>query len=87
MGDVQDTLYVNVEYSTEDEEFGPVYIATCHDIGLVTDGVTLDELVENVRDVLSVILDGIDTVARFNVAQNPRIILTFQLPQNYAKTA
>lgn len=34
----QETLIINVEYGVEDEEYGPVYVATNRDIKLVTDG-------------------------------------------------
>jgi predicted RNase H-like HicB family nuclease len=75
MSDVQDTLHINVEYSTEDEEYGPVYVATNRDIKLVTDGKTFEELLGNLRDAIAACLDDTDTVAEFNLVPNPRVFI------------
>ena len=87
MGDIQDTLYVDVEYSTEDEEFGPVYVASCTLLGLTTDGRTMDELLENLHEALVVSLEGVDTVGELNLVTNPKVIITLQMPADYAKAA
>ena len=87
MSDVRNTLVVQVEYSTEDEDYGPVYVATCDDIGLVTDGRTFEELLANLREALAVCLEDTDTVTEFNLRPNPRVILTMLLPESDAQTA
>jgi len=75
MGDIQEILYIDVEYSTEDEEYGPVYVATNRDIHLVTDGRTFEELLENLKDAVAVCLEDTDTIGLFNLAPNPRIVV------------
>lgn len=87
MSSVEDTLYIDVEYSTEDEEYGPVYIATNDRLSLVTDGRTFEELLKNLREVISVCLEDTDTIAEFNLVPNPRVVLTMKLPEDYAQTA
>jgi predicted RNase H-like HicB family nuclease len=83
----KDTLRVTVIYSTEDDEYGPMYVATCDEIGLVTDGHTFEELQANLQEALAAALDETDTIAEFNLIPNPRILLTMELPFGYAKTA
>jgi predicted RNase H-like HicB family nuclease len=87
MVEVNDTIHVNVEYSTEDEEYGPVYVASCVEIAAVTDGKTLDELFRNIVEMIHGHLEDTDTVAEFNLVPNPRIVITMELPENYAQTA
>ncbi len=48
-----EVLYIDIEYNIEDEEYGPMYIATNDRIGLVTDGKTFEELRENLKEALS----------------------------------
>jgi predicted RNase H-like HicB family nuclease len=81
----RDTIRVNVEYSTEDEEYGPLYMATCEEISVITDGKTLDELLANLREAISLQLEAINTVTVFNLVPNPTIVLRVELP--YAETA
>ena len=87
MAKPKDAIHVSVEYSTEDEEYGPVYVATCEEIAVVTDGKTLDELLANLREAISVHLQDTDTVKQFGIIANPRLIITLELPQGYAQTA
>lgn len=75
MTKIYDTVHVNVEYNIEDEDYGPLYIATCEEISVVTDGKTLDELLLNVREAISLHLEDVDTIKVFNIINNPRIIL------------
>lgn len=75
MAEVRDTVHVNVEYNIEDEVYGPVYVATCEEISVVTDGRTLDELLANVREAISLHLEDVDTAAVFNLTPNPRMVL------------
>jgi len=85
MSEIRDKIHVNVEYSTEDEEYGPVYVATCEEIALVTDGRTFEELLVNLREAVSLHLEDVDTVAAFNLTANPALVIKLELP--YAETA
>ncbi len=87
MSQPRDTLYINVRYDTEDEEYGPVYIATNDDLPLVTDGQTFEELLENLKEAIAVCLEDTDTVAEFNLVPNPHVVIVMKLPENYAQTA
>lgn len=51
-----DTIYVYVEYSTEDEEANPVYVASNDDLMFTTDSQTFEELIQNVREVIALCL-------------------------------
>ncbi len=86
MENIRDTLYINVEYYI-DELYGPTYVASADDIGLVTDGHNFPELLKNVQEAISVCLEDTDTVKEFNLIPNPRIILTMELPKDYAQIA
>jgi predicted RNase H-like HicB family nuclease len=84
-----DTLHVIVEYfdgQAEGDVGYPYYVASCSQIGAVTDGRTLDELLRNLREAIELALEGEDTVAVYNVVPNPRISITMELP-DYAQIA
>jgi len=92
MSEVRDTLPVRVEYFTgfeegEDDVGHPYYVASCEEIVAVTDGKTWSELMQNIHEMIEAALDGEDTIATYNLAPNPRIIVTMELPQNYAEIA
>src|SRR5260221_12089241 len=87
VGEIQDTLYITVEYSTEDEDYGLVYGASSGLLGLTTDGRTLDELIENLHEAIVVSLDGVDTVAELGLTPNPKVVISLEMPADYAKTA
>lgn len=86
---MNDTIYVLVEYQDGQEEGDvgyPYYVASCVEIPAVTDAGTLDELVTNIRDIIAFALEDEDIVAEYQIAANPRIMISFELP-DYAKTA
>jgi predicted RNase H-like HicB family nuclease len=87
MNEIRDTIRVNVEYSTDDEEYGPVYVASCDELSLVTDGRTFEELLRNLREAIGVCLEDTDTVAEFNLVPNPQVILVMKLSESYAQIA
>jgi predicted RNase H-like HicB family nuclease len=70
---IQTTIHVNVE--------------SCVEIAAVTDAATWDELLANIREVIKLHLEDSDTVTEFNLIANPRIIITMELPENYAEIA
>ena len=61
---INDTLHIRVEYFTgleEDDGSGqPYYVASSDAIGLVTEGETFEELLVNLREVLSLCLEDGD---------------------------
>jgi hypothetical protein len=88
----RDTLHVHVEYFTGfeegDEDVGhPYYVASCEEIIAVTDGETWGELMRNIHNMIAASLDGEDTVAVYNLVPNPRVVITMELPENYAEIA
>ena len=86
---VSDTIHVNVEYFTGQDEGDvgyPYYVASCEEITATTDGRTLDELFKNIREVISLALEGEDTVETYNLKPHPRIVIQLELP-DYAQIA
>ncbi|MDL1917534.1 hypothetical protein FBR00_16480 [Anaerolineae bacterium CFX4] len=68
-----DTLHVTVEFhdGLEDGDVGsPYYVASCQEIVAVTDGRTWGELMRNIHEMISVSLDGEDTVDVYNLVPN-----------------
>jgi len=61
------------------------YVAECLEIAVVTQGVTLDETVENLRQAVALHLEGED-LADFGLAKDPWILLTFELELAGAQT-
>lgn len=91
MAELKDTVTVTIEYYTGKEEGleydHPYYVAHSDEIGLVTDGDTLDELMANLREALSLCLEDVDTVREYHLKPNPRIMLTMDMTGLYAKIA
>ncbi len=92
MPEVRDTIHVKVEYFTGFEEGSddvgyPYYVASCDEVVAVTDGRTWNELMKNIREMLDASLEGEDTATVYNLAPNPRIVVTMELPENYAEIA
>lgn len=92
MAELRDTLHVNVEYFTGTEEGDddvghPYYVASCEEIVAVTDGETWYELLDNIQEMIAASLEGEDTVAVYNLVPKPRVIVTMELPENYAEIA
>ena len=54
------------------------YVAACMDIAVVTQGKTLDETMINLREAVSLHLEGED-LADFDLAPNPALLVTFEL--------
>jgi predicted RNase H-like HicB family nuclease len=82
----RDSVEIHVEV-TQDDDYGTVYVASNDELGLVTDGTTFETLLDNLREALAVCLDDTDTVAEFNLAPNPRVVIIMELPDPDAKTA
>ena len=90
MSQPNDTLHVIVEYYDGQEEGDvghPYYVASCQEIVAVTDGRTWGELMRNIHEMIDVSLEGEDTIELYNLVPNPRIVITMELPENYAEIA
>jgi predicted RNase H-like HicB family nuclease len=59
---MQDTVEIQIEY-TEDEEYGLVYVATNDTLGIVADGTTFEELLDNLGTVLALCLEDAETMS------------------------
>ncbi|MCR4317470.1 MAG: type II toxin-antitoxin system HicB family antitoxin [Planctomycetes bacterium] len=59
------------------------YVAECMEITVVTQGKTLDEVTKNLREAVSLHLEGED-LAEFGLSENPTIIVTLELEPEYA---
>lgn len=90
MTEVNDTIHVKVEYFDGQEEGDvghPYFVASCQEITATTDAETMDELLKNVREMIDLYLEDVDTLAELSLTPNPRIVITMELPYHYAKTA
>ena len=92
MSEVRDTLHVRVEYFTgfeegQDDVGYPYNVASCEEIVAATDGRTWRELMRNIHEMITALLQGDDTVAVYNLTPNPRIVITMELPENYSESA
>lgn len=53
------------------------YVAECVEISVVTQGTTLDEVVDNLREAVSLHLEGED-LKELGLAPNPSLIVTVE---------
>jgi len=61
------------------------FVAECLDLPVVTQGKTLDELASNLREAISLQLEG-ENLADFGLADEPSILASFEVePLAYAK--
>ena len=60
------------------------YVAECLEISVVTQGETLDEVVKNLTEAVSLHLEE-EELAEFGLVDNPSILVTFELQPSYAK--
>jgi predicted RNase H-like HicB family nuclease len=54
------------------------YVAECLDLALVTQGTTLDETVNNLREAVGLHLEGED-LSEFGIAPNPTLLITMEV--------
>ena len=76
MSKPRDTVEIKVEV-THDEDYGPVYVASNDELGLVTDGETFEALLDNLREALTLSLQD---AGELNFAPRPRVLLTLEMP-------
>lgn len=61
------------------------YIAECTDLPVITQGKTLDELVENLKEALSLHLEG-ENLQEYDLVPQPSILANLELDsREYAK--
>ena len=63
------------------EESG--YVAECLNLSVITQGLTLDETVQNLREALQLHLDGED-LAELGLVAHPPLLVTMELKPLYA---
>lgn len=54
------------------------YVAECHELPVVTQGGTLDETVQNLREAVALHLEGED-LKELGLFSNPTLIITFEV--------
>lgn len=55
------------------------YVGECWEVAVVTQGRTLDEVVSNLREALTLHLEGEDMGA-LGLARSPRLVVTYESP-------
>lgn len=59
------------------------YVAECLDLAVVTQGETLDETVQNLREAIQLHLEGEDW-EEMGLVSNPPVLVTFEMEPIYA---
>jgi predicted RNase H-like HicB family nuclease len=59
------------------------YVAECTEIAVVTQGQTLDQVVSNLQEAVSLHLDG-ENLADFGLVSQPTILISLELQLEYA---
>ena len=54
------------------------YVAECLEIAVVTQGVSIDETIANLREAVSLHLEGED-LSEFGLAPNPTLLVTMEV--------
>ena len=61
------------------------FIAECADLPVVTQGKTLDELAENLKEAIALQLED-ENPADFDLIEKPSVLASFEVEPSYAKT-
>ena len=59
------------------------YVAECLEISVITQGETLDEVVQNLKEAVSLHLEDEDP-AEFGLVTHPSILVTFEMQPTYS---
>lgn len=62
------------------------YVAECLNLAVVTQGRTLDETVQNLREAIQLHLEGEDMTG-LGLVQNPPLLVTMEMEPIYAQTS
>jgi predicted RNase H-like HicB family nuclease len=76
MSQLQRTIKVYIHKGDE------YYIAECLEIGVVTQGKTLDETLANLQEAVALHLDGED-LTEMGLASNPTLLITMELEPSH----
>ncbi|OGD33058.1 hypothetical protein A2833_00685 [Candidatus Azambacteria bacterium RIFCSPHIGHO2_01_FULL_44_55] len=60
------------------------FIAECVDLPVVTQGRTLDELAENLKEAIALQLEG-ENPADFDLVEKPSVLASFEIEPQYVK--
>jgi len=60
------------------------YVAECLEISVITQGETLDEVVQNLKEAVSLHLEDEDP-AEFGLVTHPSILVTFEMQPTYVQ--
>ena len=60
------------------------FVAECVDLPVVTQGMTLDELTQNLKEAISLQLEG-ENLADFGLAERPSVLASFEIEPLYVK--
>jgi predicted RNase H-like HicB family nuclease len=66
---------------TDGEE--SVFVGTCFNLSVVTQGNTLDEVVQNLKEAIELHFDGED-LREMGFAENPAVVITYEMEPLYA---
>ena len=61
------------------------YVAECLDLPVVTQGKTLDELAENLKEAVALQLEN-ENPADFDLIEKPTVLASFEVESSYAET-
>jgi predicted RNase H-like HicB family nuclease len=70
---LRDSIHVVL---TRDKKY---YVAECLEIAVVTQGKTLDELLENLKEAVSLHLEDED-LEELGLTETPRLVITYETP-------
>jgi len=59
------------------------YVAECFEIGVVTQGKTLDEVTANLREAVKLYIEG-ENLAELGLVSKPTIVVTYEIDTAYA---
>ena len=60
------------------------FVAECIDLPVVTQGKTLDELAENLKEAIALQLEG-ENPADFGLVEKPSVLASFEVEPSYAE--
>ena len=60
------------------------FVAECIDVPVVTQGKTLDELAENLKEAIALQLED-ENAADFDLVERPSVLASFEVEPSYAK--
>lgn len=69
-------IYTIKAFVRRGEESG--YVAECADLPVVTQGATLDEVTQNLRDAIALHLEG-ESLSDLGFTQSPPIVVSYEM--------